>query len=534
MTDAAAGGQAALQLQQSMAAAPYVQQQTDAAVEQTQLKLQQDRLKLEQDRLKASYAPQALALQQEQDQQTLEKTRLSNLVTDTNFKSSEASKASLKVLSDSPEFKAASDPEKLRMAAMLDAQSGNVENLKTNLAAAELLESRQIAVRQKQLDQQAQEVGNAYGVIAALPDDKVQEFVDRLPEANKKALVSQIGEENWSNMTGAEKKEAAKNLMLNAKGQMATQLKAIEVEKAKVLAASRERIEFIRQNGLLNRRMVGSDSNTADNKEDRLAWTTYNRAIEAVEKSAKKPLEALDKKVSDAEAKLDKTWFFDAAEKANYQKAVTERDNFKRDQIKKEITLTTTAPNFPGKDSILDNLKKELELYGEETPAKATPINIEDKSAGKVVEGKISSSAKGGMPTNAKTHDGYPAVKNANGSYSTELSITVTNPKLNGGKPTNIPSLWKGKVVNEETAVENALASGAKYDSFSTIPEAVSAAKEKSKGGGAAATSNNQPVKLTQAQNDAAIDAANEAVKKGANREEVIKRLRAAGVKLKE
>ena len=524
MTDAAAGGQAALQLQQSMAAAPYVQEQTAAAAEQTQLKLQQDRLKLEQDRLKASYAPEALALQAQQDQQILEKTRLSNLVTDTNFKSSEASKASLKTLSETVEFKAASDPEKLRMAAMLDAQSGNVENLKTNLAAAELLESRQIAVRQKQLDQQAQEVGNAYGVIAALPDDKVQEFVDRLPEANKKALVSQIGEENWSNMTGAEKKEAAKNLMLNAKGQMAKQLKDIEVEKTRVLAESRERIEIIRQNGLLNRRMIGGD--TADNKEDRLAWTTYNRTIEAVEKSAKKPLEALDKKVSDAEAKLDKTWFFDAAEKAEYQKAVTERDNFKRDQIKKEITLTATAPNFPGKDSILDNLKKELELYGG-----ATPIDIGDKSAGKVVEGKIPSSAKGGMPTNAKTHDGYPAVKNADGSYSTELSITVTNPKLNGGKPTNIPSLWKGKVVNEETAVANALASGAKYESFSTIPEAVSAAKEKSKGGGAAATSNNQPPQLTPEQNQAAIDKANKAVKDGAPREEVIKRLKAAGVK---
>lgn len=529
MTDAAAGGQAALQLQQSMAAAPYVQQQTDAAVEQTQLKLQQDRLKLEQDRLKASYAPEALALQAQQDQQTLEKTRLSNLVTDTNFKSSEASKASLKTLSETVEFKAASDPEKLRMAAMLDAQSGNVENLKTNLAAAELLESRQIAVRQKQLDQQAQEVGNAYGVIAALPDDKVQEFVDRLPEANKKALVSQIGEVNWSNMTGAEKKEAAKNLMLNAKGQMAKQLKDIEVEKTRVLAESRERIEIIRQNGLLNRRMVGSDSNTAADKEDRLAWTTYTRAIEAVEKSAKKPLEALDKKVSDAEAKLDRTWFFDAGEKAEFQKAVTERDNFKRDQIKKEITLTATAPNFPGKDSILDNLKKELELYGG-----ATPIDIGDKSAGKVVEGKIPPSAKGGMPTNAKTHDGYPAVKNANGSYSTELTITVTNPKLNGGKPTNIPSLWKGKEVNEETAVANALASGAKYDSFSTIPEAVSAAKEKSKGGGAAATSNNQPVKLTQAENDAAIDEANKALKKGAPREKVLERLRAAGVNVKE
>ena len=392
MTDAAAGGQAALQLQQSMAAAPYVQQQTAAAAEETQLKLQQDRLK-------ASYAPQEAALKLQQDQETLEKTKLNNLVTSSGFKASEESKAKLKTLADSPEFKAANDPEKLRMAAMVDAQSGNIESLKTNLAAAELLESRQVAVKQKQLDQQAQEVGNAYGVIAALPDDKVQEFVDRLPEANKKALVSQIGEENWNKMSGAEKKEAAKNLMLNAKGQMATQLKAIELEKARIAAESRERIETIRQNGLLNRRMIGNDS--ASDKEDRLAWTTYTRAIESVEKSAKKPLEALDKKVSDAEAKLSKTWFFDAGEKAEYQKAVVERDTFKRNQIKKEITLTATAPDFPGKDSILDNLKKELELYGEEE-TKPKPIPIpQDTPTGKAVEGKIPP-AKGAPATSNK------------------------------------------------------------------------------------------------------------------------------------
>lgn len=392
MTDAAAGGQAALQLQQSMAAAPYVQQQTAAAAEETQLKLQQDRLK-------ASYAPQEAALKLQQDQETLEKTKLNNLVTSSGFKASEESRAKLKALADSAEFKAANDPEKLRMAAMVDAQSGNIESLKTNLAAAELLESRQVAVKQKQLDQQAQEVGNAYGVIAALPDDKVQEFVDRLPEANKKALVSQIGEDNWNKMSGAEKKEAAKNLMLNAKGQMATQLKTIELEKARIAAVSRERIETIRQDGLLNRRMMGNDS-TID-KENRLAWTTYTKAVEAVEKSAKKPLEALDKKVSDAEAKLSKTWFFDAGEKAEYQKAVTERDTFKRNQIKKEITLTATAPDFPGKDSILDNLKKELELYGEEE-TKPKPIPIpQDTPTGKVVEGKIPP-AKGASATSNK------------------------------------------------------------------------------------------------------------------------------------
>jgi hypothetical protein len=227
----------------------------------------------------------------------------------------------------------------------------------------------------------------------------VQEFVDRLPEANKKALVSQIGEENWNKMSGAEKKEAAKNLMLNAKGQMATQLKAIEIEKARIAAVSRERIETIRQDGLLNRRMMGNDSSI--DKENRLAWTTYTKAVEGVEKSAKKPLEALDKKVSDAEAKLSKTWFFDAGEKAEYQKAVTERDTFKRNQIKKEITLTATAPDFPGKDSILDNLKKELELYGEEE-TKPKPIPIpQDTPTGKAVEGKIPP-AKGAPATSNK------------------------------------------------------------------------------------------------------------------------------------
>jgi hypothetical protein len=84
-----------------------------------------------------------------------------------------------------------------------------------------------------------------------------------------------------------------------------------------------------------------------------------------------------------------------------------------------------------------------------------------------------------------RTHDGYPALVNADGSVSTEISITVTDPRLNGGKPTNIPSLWKGKVVPEDEAVKNALASGNTYQSFPTIDAAVKAAKAKSAAGGA-------------------------------------------------
>jgi hypothetical protein len=90
------------------------------------------------------------------------------------------------------------------------------------------------------------------------------------------------------------------------------------------------------------------------------------------------------------------------------------------------------------------------------------------------------------MPT-LLTHDGLPARKNPDGSHSTEVSITVTDPRLNEGKPTNIPSLWGGKEVDENTAVNNALMSKKTYKSFATIDDAVAAAKARSNAGGAGA-----------------------------------------------
>lgn len=93
-----------------------------------------------------------------------------------------------------------------------------------------------------------------------------------------------------------------------------------------------------------------------------------------------------------------------------------------------------------------------------------------------------------GSPGSVKmTHDGFPARQNPDGSYSTEISITVTDPKINGGKPTNIPSLWEGREVDQATAIKKAIASGKKYQSFATIKEAVEAAVARSKAGGASA-----------------------------------------------
>lgn len=94
---------------------------------------------------------------------------------------------------------------------------------------------------------------------------------------------------------------------------------------------------------------------------------------------------------------------------------------------------------------------------------------------------------------NLRTHDGLPAVKNDRGEVMSEVSITVTDPRLNGGKPTNIPSLWGGKIVDEDTAVSNALQTEKEYKSFESIKEAVTDAVRRSDAGGA-----NAPDKYAQ------------------------------------
>jgi len=97
------------------------------------------------------------------------------------------------------------------------------------------------------------------------------------------------------------------------------------------------------------------------------------------------------------------------------------------------------------------------------------------------------------------TWDNYPAYKNPDGSISTEVTITVTDPRLNNGRPTNIPTLWGGQPLPgsqaevQESAIKKAVAyekkNGKKWDDFNTIDEAVAYAESKSAAGGANAPS---------------------------------------------
>lgn len=92
----------------------------------------------------------------------------------------------------------------------------------------------------------------------------------------------------------------------------------------------------------------------------------------------------------------------------------------------------------------------------------------------------------GGGPTRPPTDQvgiaptGRPMLSNPDGSVSTELSITVTDPRINGGRPTNVPTIWGGRRMNDDMAVNAALASGQKFPAFPSIPAAERAAEYRS------------------------------------------------------
>ena len=541
MSDLAAGSTAVRQLQQNILGAQYDPANIAAAAEEKQIQLQQDRLKpeeaqlkLDQERLKAQYAPAKAATQQAEDTYKLQEqmnraksAETKALFDNANYKADTESTQKLQDWMKTPDGQQSTDVQRLEKAAAFKAEVGLVKESAELSKKVEEIQAKEIANKSKQLANTNENIATARAIVKSLPDDRAEESLKLLPPDVLKSIVDKVGEQNWNKLNGKEKKAVLETLFQNAKQQVAMQVKEVEKEKAITVAEEATERSNYKADKMAEHR--GKGQGTDSTKTDAKNFSETMKIDERLEKDGAKKLADLEKKVSAAEKVMIEQkakWFNkDAAEVAAgaYIKAVEEKNNYAKQQLEKRIKVVESAPDYPGKQSYVDSLRKEMSLYG------VTPIPVDkDKPAPasdkKSAEGKLEKSGD----ASAKTHDGYPARKNADGSYSTELSITVTNPKLNGGKPTNIPSLWKGKEVDEDTAVENALASGKKYDSFSTIPEAVNAAKERSKAGGAGATSNKSSKSLGVPPKEI-LDKANAAIQQGADPKEVLKRLQDKG-----
>lgn len=80
-----------------------------------------------------------------------------------------------------------------------------------------------------------------------------------------------------------------------------------------------------------------------------------------------------------------------------------------------------------------------------------------------------------------------PLVDLREGGQSFERTITITDERLNGGRPTNIPTIWDGQQLSDEEAIGAAAGSGLSYPAYESVDLAVAAAQERSQALGSAA-----------------------------------------------
>ena len=86
------------------------------------------------------------------------------------------------------------------------------------------------------------------------------------------------------------------------------------------------------------------------------------------------------------------------------------------------------------------------------------------------------------------TKKGRPLFQDSDGNFVSEKTVTVTDPRVNDGKPTNIPTVYDGRILTEDQAIQVVAeskgidpVSGEQLKPFDTIEEAIQAAEERSK-----------------------------------------------------
>lgn len=407
MTDLAVGSKAAEQFQQDIAEAPYVSDITQTGAER---KLQENRLALQyapeeaaakaeklqllrdQERINALYAPAKAAIQQASDTYKLQQqmTEAKNAETERLFKEAgykrdTESTEEFKKWMASDEGVKANDMQRLEKAAQFKAQAGLTKEAAALNIQVENLNTKEIANKAKELVSANENIASARALIKNVPDDQVAGYIKRLPDNLQKTITNRVGEENWNKLDGKQKKEVLETLFQSAKQQVAMQVK--EVEKEKSIAVAKE--TTTRSNYRADKQAASKGKGNSGNntKADAQNFSNVMKVDERLEKASAKGLDALDKKVAAAEkamvaAKSGLFSFFnsetiDTASTA-YTQAVADRNNYAKKQLEKRINIVESAPDYSGKETYVDSLKKELSLYG---PAGEPPPAKESKAA---------------------------------------------------------------------------------------------------------------------------------------------------------
>ena len=435
MSDAAAGSNAALQLQQNMAAAPYVKDQAAADAEETQFKLQQDRLK-------AQYAPQEMALKQQQEQLAIETATNANLASKYNLQVNQDAREKFKNLVGTPEFKDAGEVEKLKLIRSTFGETGDLKGYVEANKAVSKATAEKIQADLKQHEQERLQLGDTLSWFAGATPEEMPELISKMDDkmkANIKSHLPGFFEEKNSERQRAQLEALFYNgLGRNGAAEHATRLELLD----KQLEIRDAQLKNIEQTGK-NNQAKGNDG-SKERAEELKAFNAAQRTIRSIDLDSKKDRKELEDQYNKdfKEDQKKRLLFWESP----YEEAKTDADkkkelkstqswndlqDFNRTVVQKKINAIESMPEGPDKEKQLSLLQDELAT---------TYLSPEEQKEAKPKERSLTP-----PPPAAAPAKGGPLPSNLSGG-PLSLQDTVkaaADAKKTGAVPSNKPAAPK-------------------------------------------------------------------------------------------
>lgn len=367
LADMTEGSTAARQLAQNVYGSQYDEANIAAVAQENQYKLQQQQIL-------AANAGETARLKLAQDRSKVQENEIDTAVKKADYQASEDSKIDLQKIVGTTDYMAADAAGKLSLIAESEAKAGRPVQAQRAFAAAELARVRatQDALRQNEVNRNL--ITDANGIFQATDEAKVDAVFNNLPKATQDIILNKTGPDNWKNFTPAQKKEVVGNLMVNAHGALAVQLKEIQAASLKAVAEVRAEYKAEADKALAAAKEKRNET-TDDRNDLKVNNTTWGKVIAQVERATDNPTtkrigEKLADKVDAAEVvyNQNKDNFFENKysnrnEATNaYVLALNNQFNHEKKIIEQQINIIKAAPPFIEKADMLEKYQSQLDI----------------------------------------------------------------------------------------------------------------------------------------------------------------------------